>query len=113
MDVICKNCGRVFNRTPSQVRRNKTGNLFHSKECMIEYNAKHDKPQRGGSLKNSERIRVALTCLPLGVPTKNEDIGAVLREHRIHMTAKQIGTRMAANPVMERAGPGLRKRVAA
>jgi len=113
MDVICINCGMVFNRTPSQIKRNKTGNLFHSKGCMIEYNAKHDKPQRGGSPKNSERIRVALAGLPLGVAIKNEDIGETLKKHRIHMTPKQIGTRMAASPVMERAGPGLWKRVAA
>lgn len=40
MNLQCANCGKEINKTPSQIKRSKTGNMYCSKTCAVSKNNK-------------------------------------------------------------------------
>jgi len=39
--VICTNCGKGFEKLPTEIKKSKTGNYFCSRSCSVSYNNKH------------------------------------------------------------------------
>lgn len=42
-NVVCSNCGKVFNIAPKEAKKSKSGNHFCCKSCAVIYNNSHKK----------------------------------------------------------------------
>ena len=55
--VTCAKCGKRFNRGPAQIKKNKRGKFFCSRECLDTYESKDLIGNYGGRMKRGNTVR--------------------------------------------------------
>lgn len=80
MLVTCAKCGKVFNRGPAQVKKNRRGKHFCSRECLRTYECKEFIGQYGGRITRESTVRQAVKGLTYNRVYHIDDIRKLCRE---------------------------------
>ena len=111
--IQCTNCGRMFNRSPSEAARSVRGEYFCSWECWSAYRSKHYGQFPSGLVPNERRVGMAVESLEAGVEYSLEHIATKVPPSRYKIETRALSRYLSMRDDMKLVGRGVWMRVTA
>ena len=93
--IQCTNCGKQFNRSPSEIKLSKTGEYFCRWECVNEYRKLSGIKQCIGLVPKEQRIDMAVKSLEPGQEYSIEMIAARVPKNRYTLDIRSVARYLA------------------